>query len=69
VAPFRGRGRGAVQQAGFETRSQSHGGDGGVDIWLYSLNHGDGDAPVSIVQCKQWMSWKVGVRKCASCAG
>jgi restriction system protein len=50
-------------QAGFETRSQSHGGDGGVDIWLYSLNHGDGDAPVSIVQCKQWMSWKVGVKE------
>jgi restriction system protein len=25
-------------QAGFETKSQSHGADGGVDIWLYSKN-------------------------------
>ncbi|HEV7574612.1 MAG TPA: restriction endonuclease [Caldimonas sp.] len=50
-------------QAGFETRSQTHGADGGVDIWLYSVNHADGDAPVSIVQCKQWMRQKVGVRE------
>jgi restriction system protein len=50
-------------QAGFETRSQAHGADGGVDIWLYSVNHADGDAPVSIVQCKQWMRHKVGVRE------
>ena len=50
-------------QAGFATRSQSHGADGGVDIWLYSVNHADGDAPVSIVQCKQWMRWKVGVKE------
>jgi hypothetical protein len=49
-------------QAGFETRSQAHGADGGVDIWLYSLNHAHGDAPVSIVQCKQWMRQKVGVK-------
>ena len=49
-------------QAGFETRSQPHGADGGVDIWLYSVNHAAGDAPVSIVQCKQWMRWKVGVK-------
>jgi restriction system protein len=50
-------------QAGFETRSQSHGADGGVDVWLYSENHADGDAPVSIVQCKQWMRQKVGVKE------
>ena len=50
-------------QAGFETRSQPHGADGGVDIWLYSVNHADGDAPVSIVQCKQWMRWRVGVKE------
>ena len=50
-------------QAGFETRSQTHGADGGVDIWLYSINHADGDAPVSIVQCKQWMRHKVGVKE------
>ena len=50
-------------QAGFETRSQAHGADGGIDIWLYSVNHADGDAPVSIVQCKQWMRHKVGVKE------
>ena len=50
-------------QAGFETRSQPHGADGGVDIWLYSEHHTAGDAPVSIVQCKQWMRWKVGVKE------
>ena len=50
-------------QAGFEARSQTHGADGGVDIWLYSFNHADGDAPVSIVQCKQWMRHKVGVKE------
>jgi restriction system protein len=50
-------------QAGFATRSQPHGADGGVDIWLFSLHHADGDAPVSIVQCKQWMRWKVGVKE------
>jgi len=50
-------------QAGFETRSQAHGADGGVDIWLYSAHHASGDAPVSIVQCKQWMRQKVGVRE------
>jgi restriction system protein len=50
-------------QAGFKTRSQAHGADGGVDIWLYSVHHADADAPVSIVQCKQWMRQKVGVRE------
>ena len=50
-------------QAGFATRSQPHGPDGGVDIWLYSLHHADGDAPASIVQCKQWMRCKVGVKE------
>jgi restriction system protein len=50
-------------QAGFETRSQAHGADGGVDIWLYSVHHADGDAPVSVVQCKQWMRHKVGVKE------
>ena len=50
-------------QAGFATRSQPHGADGGVDVWLYSLHHADGDAPVSIVQCKQWMRQKVGVKE------
>ncbi len=50
-------------QAGFITRSQSHGSDGGVDIWLHSKNQPDG-TPVSIVQCKHWSDNKpVGVDK------
>lgn len=36
-------------QAGFTPRSQSHGADGGVDIWLHSRHQPDG-APVNIVQ-------------------
>jgi restriction system protein len=50
-------------QAGFETRSQANGAGGGVDIWLYSLNHAHGGAPVGIVRCKQWMRHKVGVKE------
>lgn len=34
-------------QAGFETKSQSHGADEGIDIWLYSRSHPSG--PVSLV--------------------
>lgn len=48
------------QQAGFQTKSQSHGADGGVDIWLFSKNK-PGE-PASLVQCKHWSS-KVGVDK------
>lgn len=47
-------------QAGFETRSQSHGADGGVDIWLYSRNAA---GPVAVVQCKHWRGKAVGVRE------
>lgn len=47
-------------QAGFETRSQSHGADGGVDIWLHS-KHADG--PVAVVQCKHWQGKPVGVKE------
>lgn len=47
-------------QAGFETRSQPCGADGGVDIWLHSQSQRG--AAVSLVQCKQWTSWKVGVK-------
>ena len=45
-------------QAGFEARTQSHGADGGVDIWLYS-RHAEG--PAAIVQCKHWTGKGVGV--------
>lgn len=48
-------------QAGFETKAQSHGADGGVDVWLYSRNQ-PGPA-VSVVQCKHWQGKKVGVDK------
>ena len=48
-------------QAGFETKSQSHGADEGIDIWLYSRS--SPGSPVSIVQCKHWQGKKVGVDK------
>ena len=47
-------------QAGFQTRSQSHGADGGVDIWLHSRN---AQGPVSVVQCKHWQGKPVGVKE------
>ena len=46
-------------QSGFKTKSQSHGADGGVDVWMYSA-HADG--PVSIAQCKHWRSKEVDVK-------
>ncbi len=46
-------------QAGLATRSQSHGADGGVDIWLQSRHM---DAP-RIVQCKHWLGKPVGVKE------
>ena len=47
-------------QAGFEARTQSHGPDGGVDVWLYS-KHAEG--PALVVQCKHWSSRPVGVKE------
>lgn len=47
-------------QAGFETRAQSHGADGGVDIWLHSKN---AEGPAAIVQCKHWNGRQVGVKE------
>lgn len=49
-----------LAQAGFEARSQSHGPDGGVDVWLYS-KHTQG--PALVVQCKHWLSKPVGVKE------
>lgn len=46
-------------QAGFTTRSQSHGADGGVDIWLQSQH----SAAPRIVQCKHWQGKPVGVKE------
>lgn len=47
-------------QAGFEARTQSHGADGGVDIWLHSRN---AEGPVAVVQCKHWQGKPVGVKE------
>ncbi len=47
-------------KAGFEARTQSHGPDGGVDIWLHS-RHAQG--PVAVVQCKHWQGKPVGVKE------
>lgn len=47
-------------QSGFETQSQSHGADGGVDIWLRSRN---AEGPVAVVQCKHWQGKPVGVKE------
>ena len=44
-------------QAGFETRAQSHGADGGVDIWLHSRHSPE----PRLVQCKHWKTEQVGV--------
>ena len=49
------------QQAGFVTRSQSHGADGGVDVWLYTHRHPN--TPIGLVQCKHWQGKRVGVDK------
>lgn len=46
-------------QSGMRSESQSHGADGGVDIWLYSQHS---DKPV-IVQCKHWKRRVVGVKE------
>lgn len=47
-------------QSGYRTRSQAHGADGGVDIWLHT---GNSDEPVAVVQCKHWQGKPVGVRE------
>jgi restriction system protein len=47
-------------QGGFETRAQSHGADGGVDIWLHSAN---ASGAVAVVQCKHWQAKPVGVKE------
>ena len=46
-------------QAGFETRAQTHGADGGGDVWLHSRHAGG--APVGVVQCKHWQGKPVPV--------
>jgi restriction system protein len=48
-------------QVGFDTKSQAHGADGGVDVWLFSRQHPG--VPAGLVQCKHWSSKPVGVDK------
>ena len=48
-------------QAGFTTTSQSHGADGGVDVWLHAAD--DPQTSVGIVQCKHWSGKSVGVKE------
>jgi restriction system protein len=47
-------------QSGFKTKSQSHGADGGVDVWMYSAR---AEGPVSIAQCKHWRGEVVTVKE------
>jgi restriction system protein len=49
------------RQMGVEAKSQPHGADGGVDIWLYAGQKPE--APLGLVQCKHWTSRPVGVDK------
>ena len=53
-------------QAGFEARVQSHGLEGGADIWLHS-RHAQG--PVAVVQCRHWRARPVGVQELRDFAG
>ncbi len=46
--------------AGFETRSESHRMDGGVDIWLHAAKM---PGPVAIVRCRHWMNKPVGLQE------
>ena len=41
-------------QSGFKTKSQPHGGFGGVDMWLYAGNTALTDKPVSMAQVKHY---------------
>lgn len=49
------------QHLGFDTKTQTHGADGGVDIWLYS--RAQAGLLISLVQCKHWHKQRVGVAK------
>jgi restriction system protein len=48
-----------VAQGGFQTKSQSQGADGGLDIWLYSQK---AKGPVAMARCKHWQGKPVGVK-------
>lgn len=46
--------------AGFDTRTQSHRTDAGVDIWLHAARM---PGPVAIVRCKHWHNKSVGLQE------
>ena len=46
--------------AGFDTRTQAHRTDGGVDIWLHAARM---PGPVAIVRCKHWFNQPVGLQE------
>jgi len=46
--------------AGFDTRSEAHRTDEGVDIWLHAAKM---PGPVAIVRCKHWLNKPVGVQE------
>lgn len=54
-------------QAGFETRSQSHGADEGIDIWLHSKSQPG--VAASLVQCKCWGTRSVKVEQVRALLG
>lgn len=54
-------------QAGFETRSQSHGADEGIDIWLHSKRQPE--VAASLVQCKCWGTRTVKVEQVRALRG
>ena len=47
------------QAKGYPTRTQTHGADGGVDVWLCSKDQRD--LPIAVVQVKHWVDRMVGV--------
>jgi hypothetical protein len=46
--------------AGFDTRSEAHRTDEGVDIWLHAAKV---PGPVAIVRCKHWLNKPVGLQE------
>ncbi len=46
--------------AGFDTRSESHRTDEGVDIWLHAAKM---PGPVAVVRCKHWLDKPVGLQE------
>jgi hypothetical protein len=46
--------------AGFDTRSEAHRNDNGVDIWLHAAKV---PGPVAVVRCKHWLDKPVGAQE------